>query len=507
MTIGPGDGTHVVSGADGGHWAWAAAEVEPVRPVRASVSEAATAEQVWLAGLWNVADPVRFEVRYITFPGSEWLTCVLLAQAYDIDRRAAVRRVLALRDRLAAAPDHVRVTPVLDSAAVVQLLAPLHPRSEGMVEIRKAVAWSWSRRAERRVCVAVSPYTGGGDWQATWEQLLARPDGTLLGVCVEPYRLGPGEQAALAGLAGQYAALSRDATPAASPVRFPADPFAAAARPLYDAAVRRYVDRVFRIRISLAAAAPIDPDLGERVAATITPMAAGTGFAGGAAVARPMGGELHTAWTNITTMSLDWLDRTYDLGVPPGNLGPGERFLTEIADLTETAAVFRLPYEVADRRPLFDGPRRRQAAASGVGASFAVVIAHDESDARAADLVDGHLRLAGFDPWRANVDLLGGADRRLEMRRTIRQSRYVVVCLSTESVGRAGDLQRQLRLALDVAEEMPEGRTFVVPVLLDEQCGLPTRLDHLEPVRFYRPDGPERLFRALGVDARSARSS
>ncbi|CUU58167.1 TIR domain-containing protein [Parafrankia irregularis] len=507
MTTGRDDGVHVVSGAAGGHWAWAAAEVEPVRPVGVGAAEAAAAEQVWLAGLWDVAGPMRFEVRYIAFPGSEWLTCVLLAQTYDLDRRSAVRRALTLRDRLAGAPAHVRVTPVLDPAAVAYLLAPLHPCGEGMVEIRKAVAWSWSRRAERRVCVAVSPYTGGGDWQAVWEQLLARPEGTLLGVCIEPYRLKPGEKAALTTLAGQYAALSRDATSPVSPRPFPADQFAVAARPLYEAAVRRYVDQVFRVRISLASAAPIGSDLGERAAAAITPAVAGTGFAGGAAVARPLGDELHTAWTNITTMSLDWLNRTYDLGVPPGTMASGERFLTEIADLTETAAVFRLPHEAAGRRPLFDGPLRRRAAAEGVGAPFTVVIAHDESDERAASLVEGHLTLAGLHPWRANVDLLAGADRRLEMRRTIRQSGFVLVCLSTRSVDRAGDLHRQLRLALDVAEEMPEGRIFVIPVLLDEHCALPVRLDHLEPVRFYRPDGPERLLRALGVGARSARVS
>jgi hypothetical protein len=130
-----------------------------------------------------------------------------------------------------------------------------------------------------------------------------------------------------------------------------------------------------------------------------------------------------------------------------------------------------------------------------------VVVAHDEVDAEAAELVEAHLRMSGVSTWRISADVLGGAHRGSELRERIAASRHVVVCLSTRSVDRAGLLQRQLTIAVEAAQERPFGANFIIPVLLEESCPLPARLRHadLVPVHFDRPDGPVRLLRSVGV--------
>ena len=62
-------------------------------------------------------------------------------------------------------------------------------------------------------------------------------------------------------------------------------------------------------------------------------------------------------------------------------------------------------------------------------------------------------------------------------------------------------LQKEISIALDAAEERPEGSIFIIPVRL-EQCTVPRRLKHLQWVDLFDSDGYYRLLAAL----REARS-
>lgn len=91
------------------------------------------------------------------------------------------------------------------------------------------------------------------------------------------------------------------------------------------------------------------------------------------------------------------------------------------------------------------------------------------------------LRVAGWiQPWLEEEDLLPGQDSRLEIEKAVRAADAVLVFLSSRSVSQEGNLQRELRLALDVADEKPEGAVFVIPIRLDD-CSLPQRLRTWKP--------------------------
>jgi hypothetical protein len=102
----------------------------------------------------------------------------------------------------------------------------------------------------------------------------------------------------------------------------------------------------------------------------------------------------------------------------------------------------------------------------------------------------------GFHPWLDEVDLLPGQDWESEIRNAISQCDVVIVCLSRYSVDAIGFLQKEIRLALDAADERPDGLIFVVPARLEE-CRLPHRLARWQVVDLFSAGGYQRLVASL----------
>jgi hypothetical protein len=130
-----------------------------------------------------------------------------------------------------------------------------------------------------------------------------------------------------------------------------------------------------------------------------------------------------------------------------------------------------------------------------------VFIAHASEDkSRALELYDW-LQRKGVEPWLDKKSLIPGQDWKLEIDNAVRSSHVVLVCLSGNSVTKEGYFQKELRRALDVAEEKPEGAVFIVPVRL-EPCECPSRLASLHWVDLFGDTGHADLFRALDFRAR-----
>ncbi len=125
-----------------------------------------------------------------------------------------------------------------------------------------------------------------------------------------------------------------------------------------------------------------------------------------------------------------------------------------------------------------------------------VFICHASEDKPAARHLHKRLKADGFRPWMDEVDLLPGQDWELEIRLAVRRSDVVLVCLSARSVAKTGFVQREIKIALDAAEERPEGTIYIIPARLDE-CQLPERLAKWQRVDTYASDGYERLCQAL----------
>jgi pSer/pThr/pTyr-binding forkhead associated (FHA) protein len=116
--------------------------------------------------------------------------------------------------------------------------------------------------------------------------------------------------------------------------------------------------------------------------------------------------------------------------------------------------------------------------ASPVASGVQVFLCHSHGDKEAVRDLNRRLRADGFTPWLDEEELVGGQDWKLEIRKAIAKSKIVLACLSESSVTKRGFVQTEIKFALDVADEQPEGQIYLIPVRL-ESCDVPERLSSL----------------------------
>jgi hypothetical protein len=105
------------------------------------------------------------------------------------------------------------------------------------------------------------------------------------------------------------------------------------------------------------------------------------------------------------------------------------------------------------------------------------------------------------EPWLDEENLLAGQDWDLEIRTAVHASDVVIACLSKNATTRAGYLQKEIKYALDVADEQPEGAVFIIPIKIEE-CDMPVRLSRWQWINFQEDDGYGKLIRSLRARAR-----
>ncbi len=125
-----------------------------------------------------------------------------------------------------------------------------------------------------------------------------------------------------------------------------------------------------------------------------------------------------------------------------------------------------------------------------------VFLCHASEDKESVRKLDKDLTAAGVTTWLDEKDLLPGQDWDLEIRKALKSSTIVLVCLSTNAINKRGYVQKEIVMALDVLDQIPEGQIFLVPVMLEE-CDLPDRLSSRHAVKIYEPSGIERLIKAI----------
>jgi hypothetical protein len=104
----------------------------------------------------------------------------------------------------------------------------------------------------------------------------------------------------------------------------------------------------------------------------------------------------------------------------------------------------------------------------------------------------------GFHVWLDEINLLPGQDWKREVSKAVRNSDRVVICLSKKSIDKAGFVQKEIRYALDVADEKPESQIFLIPARL-EVCNVPERLREKQWVDLFAENGFDRLVAAIST--------
>lgn len=134
--------------------------------------------------------------------------------------------------------------------------------------------------------------------------------------------------------------------------------------------------------------------------------------------------------------------------------------------------------------------------------SLQVFLCHASQDKAAVrDLYARLASVEGICPWLDEMELLPGQDWDFEIRKAVKASHAIIVCLSSHAVSKE-DVQKEIKQALELAAEKPEGSLFLIPCRLSA-CDVPESLRRWQWVDVYEEIGMERLIRALTTRAAS----
>ena len=131
-----------------------------------------------------------------------------------------------------------------------------------------------------------------------------------------------------------------------------------------------------------------------------------------------------------------------------------------------------------------------------------IFLCHSSGDKPAVRNLYRRLSSDGFDPWLDEEKLLPGQEWEVEIPKAVRTSDVVIVCLSHKAINKSGYVQKEIKFALDKAEEQTEGTIFLIPIKLEE-CSVPERLQRWQWVNLFEEKGYRRLMDSLRLRAKT----
>ncbi len=128
-------------------------------------------------------------------------------------------------------------------------------------------------------------------------------------------------------------------------------------------------------------------------------------------------------------------------------------------------------------------------------------LCHSSSDKSTVRSLYRRLITENVNPWFDERNLLPGQEWSSEIVKAVRESDVVIVCLSNRSINKAGYVQKEIKYALDAADEQPENVIFLIPLKIEE-CEVPERLRRWQWVNYFEENGYNKLIEALRIQAK-----
>ena len=98
-----------------------------------------------------------------------------------------------------------------------------------------------------------------------------------------------------------------------------------------------------------------------------------------------------------------------------------------------------------------------------------VFISYIEEDIKFAKIINNKLEDSGYDPWFDKNQIIPGRDFRISIEKGIRDCHFFLILISESTLNKRGFVQREVRIALDLYQEMIDNDIYIIPVRL-EQC-------------------------------------
>mgnify|MGYP003680480794 CR=1 FL=1 len=108
-----------------------------------------------------------------------------------------------------------------------------------------------------------------------------------------------------------------------------------------------------------------------------------------------------------------------------------------------------------------------------------IFLSHAKEDAAEVEELSAKLLQEGIMTWFDEEQLLPGDDWKLEIDTAMASADFIAIFLSSRSCSKEGYFQVELRKAIERNQTMPEGKRFLLPILLDE-CTPPQSLQSVQ---------------------------
>jgi len=114
-----------------------------------------------------------------------------------------------------------------------------------------------------------------------------------------------------------------------------------------------------------------------------------------------------------------------------------------------------------------------------------VFISYSKEDYKFAKRIYDNLSREGIIAWLDSEDLLPGQHRKNTIRQEIEDSTHFLVLLSSNSISEKGYPQKELKMALDIYDQLPESEIFLIPARIEDFKAMPMELKDIHPVDLF----------------------
>jgi hypothetical protein len=130
--------------------------------------------------------------------------------------------------------------------------------------------------------------------------------------------------------------------------------------------------------------------------------------------------------------------------------------------------------------------------------SMTVFLIYAREDIELVNAYYQKLFKAGLKPWMDIYDLLPGQNWKTSIKRAIRESDFILIFLSMNSVTKQGYVQKEIREALEISQQKLGDDIFLIPVRVDD-CPVPESFEDLQWLNLFDNNSWEKLIQAINV--------
>jgi hypothetical protein len=126
-----------------------------------------------------------------------------------------------------------------------------------------------------------------------------------------------------------------------------------------------------------------------------------------------------------------------------------------------------------------------------------VFLSYASPDGDRVDVFYQHLKAEGFNPWMDKYEIRGGQNWDFEIKKALKRAAIIVVFISENSVNRRGYFQREVKIALDKAQEKLLRDIYIIPIALDFDLIIPDQIEDIHVIISGRVDAFSELSRSI----------